>query len=213
MLQRCYNRKNPNYKNYGARGIAVCRRWRLSSRAYIEDMGQPPFEGAQVDRIDNDGDYEPGNCKWSTPQENCNNRRNTTMLTLDGETKSARAWSDQLGISMMNISLRLSLRGWTDEMILTTPVRTHKRKPIMKKISVEMVPLNGEGITVTVSNKAETRAAYQERALRTYADMGIALRLHDKEWNKEGTMTHMVMHTILVDLHGEDYATKFLVAS
>ena len=73
MKQRCCNPKNPNFKYYGGRGISVCQRWRDSSKAFYEDMGPRPA-GHQIDRIDNDGNYEPGNCRWATPLVNSRNR-------------------------------------------------------------------------------------------------------------------------------------------
>jgi hypothetical protein len=74
MLSRCYNPKSTHYEDYGGRGIRVCERWLNSFLAFYMDMGICPT-GLTMDRIDNDGDYTPDNCKWSTPAEQSLNRR------------------------------------------------------------------------------------------------------------------------------------------
>ncbi|KKK89041.1 hypothetical protein LCGC14_2737100 [marine sediment metagenome] len=81
MKARCYNKNYKQYKDYGGRGIAICDRWRNSFIAFFEDMGLRPFPKARIDRIDNDGNYTPENCRWVTAAESSQNR-SITKLTM-----------------------------------------------------------------------------------------------------------------------------------
>lgn len=109
MLSRCRNPKDPFFANYGGRGIKVCERWR-SVVAFFEDMGPRPSPKHSIERIDNDGDYEPGNCKWATIDEQARNRRRPkgrTLLTYGGKTQSLTRWAEDLGVSRELIGMRL----------------------------------------------------------------------------------------------------------
>jgi len=95
MKDRCYNKNNPAYKNYGARGIYVCARWRKSFESFFKDMGHPSKK-LTIDRIDNDGPYRKNNCKWSTRMEQVTNRRNNHMVTIGNKTQCLKHWCNEL---------------------------------------------------------------------------------------------------------------------
>lgn len=98
MRTRCYNPNYRDFHRYGGRGIAVCDRWRDDFDAFFEDMGPRP-DGMTIERRDNDGDYEPGNCHWASRTDQARNRRSTMSATIDGETLIAKDWIARLGIS------------------------------------------------------------------------------------------------------------------
>lgn len=122
MLSRCNNPNNIAYKNYGGRGIKVCERWAKFPN-FIADMGSRPSSKHTIDRMNNDGDYEPSNCRWATRKEQQNNMRSNHYLELNGEKKTISRWSEDLGIKLTTLIGRLD-RGWTVEETLTTPLHT-----------------------------------------------------------------------------------------
>lgn len=124
MKQRCYVASNPSYHNYGGRGIEICTRWRESFPAFFEDIGEKPTAGHSLDRIDNNGNYEASNCKWSTRREQANNMRNNRNLELDGVTKTLAEWARSRGMSEGTLYHRLA-HGYSLERALTQPVRKH----------------------------------------------------------------------------------------
>jgi hypothetical protein len=98
MIERCTNPKNTAYENYGGRGISICERWRESFSNFYADMGPRP-EGTTINRIDNDGNYEPSNCQWATDQEQQRNKRSNHRITAFGKTMLLTEWSAELGMS------------------------------------------------------------------------------------------------------------------
>lgn len=94
MIQRCENPKSPVYDRYGGRGISVCAEWRKSFVAFYRDMGPRPTALHTLDRKDNDGHYEPDNCRWATKTEQARNTHRAKPLTAFGETKGVADWAD-----------------------------------------------------------------------------------------------------------------------
>ena len=121
MLKRSGNPNDPAYDRYGGRGITVCDRWRNSFEAFYEDMGDKPSPRHSVERRENSGNYEPGNCYWATPEQQNRNRRNNLLLTHDGRTQCAAAWAEELKMRASTLYGRLK-NGWSVERALTEPV-------------------------------------------------------------------------------------------
>lgn len=122
MKSRCYNPARKSYADYGGRGIKVCERW-LSPDGFdnfLADMGLRPSPKHQIDRIDNDGDYEPKNCRWATKSEQAHNRRTTRRITHDGKTLSLAKWAQIAGIPRTTLKSRLTL-GWSFAEAISLP--------------------------------------------------------------------------------------------
>jgi len=127
LKQRCENPAHANYAAYGGRGITVCERWRDSFEAFLADMGPRPSRKHSIDRIDNAGNYEPGNCRWATVSEQARNRRSNRILSFRGETLTLVEWSERTGLSMNVLKTRVK-QGWSVERVLTQPHQL-RRKP------------------------------------------------------------------------------------
>lgn len=107
MLQRCHNQNNPKYVIYGARGIQVCDRWRTSFDNFYTDMGPKPSPKHSIDRVDNNGNYSPENCKWATKTEQANNTRSNIVITYEGLTKTLGEWCRDLNANYHRVYGRL----------------------------------------------------------------------------------------------------------
>lgn len=116
MIRRCRSKNRKDYCRYGGRGIDVCDRW-LKFENFLADMGEKP-DGMSIDRKDNNGNYEPGNCRWATSIEQSANKRNNVLLTYLGKTQHVAAWASETGIKHSTIRKRIS-KGWTIERALT----------------------------------------------------------------------------------------------
>ena len=105
MRQRCNNANNPSWPNYGGRGIRICQRWESFENFYA-DMGERP-DSTSLERIDNDGNYEPTNCRWATKHEQSVNMRHTIRIQFNGRTQSLSEWCQELGIGYWTAHARI----------------------------------------------------------------------------------------------------------
>lgn len=136
MLERC---KNPNCKDwphYGGRGIKVCPEWEGSFETFYRDMGDKP-DGMSLDRIDVDGDYEPGNCRWATGKEQARNTRENVVVSYKGQSRPISEWAEILGMDYHTLYCRLQIHGWEVVRAMEEPVagwegRKHRPETIQK---------------------------------------------------------------------------------
>jgi hypothetical protein len=124
MIKRCTSVKGNRYHRYGNRGITVCQRW-SEFHNFLEDMGSRP-EGTSLDRIDNDGNYEPGNCRWANSAQQARNTRKTRLLTFNGETLCMLDWSERLNVRYRLLQYHLSRNNWDPQLAFPT---LHQRYP------------------------------------------------------------------------------------
>ncbi len=134
MHRRCENPTNPGFKHYGQRGIKVCKRWD-DFQMFWNDMGPRPSAQHSIERINNDGDYEPKNCKWATRSEQCRNRRTSRreLITWRGESHTLVEWVEITGMGKGTLQARLFRAGWTVENAFSIPVSVHNRSHQMRR--------------------------------------------------------------------------------
>ena len=123
MKYRCLCKNNPVYKYYGGRGITICPEWLIFENFY-NDMGDKP-KNKSLDRIDNNKGYYKDNCKWSTPKEQQNNKRNNNPLIYDGRSQSMKKWAKELDVSYRTLRGRKA-RGWSDKKTIETPYKRNR---------------------------------------------------------------------------------------
>lgn len=115
IKSRCFNKNRKNFMDYGGRGITLCKEWREDFKAFYEwSIANGYSDELSLDRIDNDGDYEPSNCRWATPKEQSNNTRRNHLITAYGKTLTMKQWSEETGVSYNTMKTRLR-KGKTGE--------------------------------------------------------------------------------------------------
>lgn len=121
MVRRCTNPKVKNWADYGGRGITVCERW-MKFENFYADMGRRPSSKHSIERINNDGPYDPGNCTWALRSDQAKNKRNNRLIEANGERLHLAEWARRLGADHSTIIGRIA-RGWPESKAVTTPIR------------------------------------------------------------------------------------------
>lgn len=116
---RCFNPKHRGYQNYGGRGILMSANWNDFSQ-FLKDVGLRPSPKHTLDCINNDGNYEPGNCKWATKREQAGNTRRSKLITYNGVTKCVAEWARTTGVLQGTLLVRIN-SGWTPPKLFTLP--------------------------------------------------------------------------------------------
>lgn len=122
MKTRCYNKNNPKYKTYGGRGIKICPEWmdfKVFHNWAINNGFKPELS---IERIDNEGDYCPENCRWATMLEQAKNKRTNKMITYNGITDTLQGWTKRLGFRKNTLRVRIVELGWSVEKAFNTPI-------------------------------------------------------------------------------------------
>ncbi len=169
MWDRCNNPNCKSFANYGGRGISVCDQWK-SYKVFRRDMG-PRLDGVSIERIDNNGGYEPTNCRWATAKDQANNRRSSRRITWKGERKTVAEWEDATGVSQFTIRRRIDDFGWSINKALST-------KPSREvKSTNRWISFRGERMTV---------AQWARATSLTKSAIGRRL---DRGWSVEDALT------------------------
>ncbi len=141
MMTRCDNPNADSYPDYGGRGITVCARWRESFAAFLADLGERPSPKHSIERNDNNGNYEPANCRWATPLEQSLNRRGSSarlFLEIDGQRFDVATWARRAGVRVNLIRSRLK-NGWSPKRAVLEPVgpqgRRYNRAYVQKRVT------------------------------------------------------------------------------
>lgn len=143
MISRCHNRNCPKYNYYGGRGILVCDEWRESFKSFYDAVGPRPGKGYELDRIDNNDGYRPGNVRWATKIANMRNKRSNRIIEHNGVSKPLVAWAETIGISATALATRIRKTPLDIGKALTTPVQKQKRHgPVI-------LTYNGETMSAT----------------------------------------------------------------
>jgi hypothetical protein len=122
MKDRCFNKNNPSYLDYGGRGITVSDEWKKSFELFYSNMGIKPSKNHTLERVDVNGNYTKENCKWATKKEQCNNRRSNCLLTYNEITKTRSEWADFIGVNVRTLASRHKAGKTIEQILKPKPV-------------------------------------------------------------------------------------------
>lgn len=128
MKSRCYRVNDAQWPNYGGRGIAVCDKWKNDFRAFVHDVGPRPSRAHTIDRIDTDGDYEPGNCQWATKEQQGRNQRRNRMVAYRGRQMCLAEAVELAGVVYHQAASGRIRSGWSVERAVETPLASTNTK-------------------------------------------------------------------------------------
>lgn len=147
MKERCYNPNDRRYDDWGGRGIRVCDEWLNDPEAFVRWSVENGYqEGLTIDRIDNNGDYFPENCRWVTLSENNQNRRSSRNYTYNGKTQNLQQWCNEYNVSRSMVHRRLEL-GWDIEKALLTPKKERDKERLIGKKFGRLTVLEFSGVS------------------------------------------------------------------
>lgn len=143
MRTRCNNPNSTCYKRYGARGISVCDRWNESFPAFYEDMGDPPGPDFSIERIDNNGNYEPSNCRWATAKEQARNRSSSAIVNFRGKDMTIAELAETTGVRYGILESRVVKYRWSVEEAVTIPPRKRRKSSLCGGKAVSQFTTDG----------------------------------------------------------------------
>lgn len=202
IIQRCCNPNSTAYANYGGRGIRVCERW-MKFDAFQDDMGQRPSSEHSIDRIDVNGNYCPENCRWATSEEQCNNKRDTLRITINGETRSATQWANKTGIHPNSVYARIR-RGQKPEDAVTNPVSESTLleyrgelltfRQISDKYGVSEITVRRRvksGMPIDLAIETPSASNHSGRPIKLFEHNGESLSI--KDWAKKTSINPITL--------------------
>lgn len=184
MKGRCYCKTNQKYKDYGGRGIAVCKRWLKSYLSFLSDVGRRPTKGHTLGRINNDGNYEPSNVEWQTPKQQSRNTRSNRIIRIRGMSRPVVEWCEIFGIPAYLVHLRLKYK-WPIHMVFDKDI-SGRPKSMWKTKRGEDHPLRllTEDQAKVAKHCPRTMKAYESLARKFKVSTGCIMSVRiGQSWN------------------------------